>query len=196
MRLGCCISEEAQLAVLERAAAQFCELPVARALMAEDGGFERLASRLEASEVPARASNVFLPGDLRVVGPSVDADRLDEYVGTALRRMERLGIGVVVIGSGAARTVPEGFDRERALEQFARLLRDVAARGADHGVTVALEPLRPQETNLLNTVAESAAFLHEREVGPARLLADLYHMREQGESFDVLGEVVDLLAHV
>src|SRR5438874_284778 len=106
MRLGCCISDEAQLAALERAGAEFCELPVARAVMAADGGFERLATRLGAGSVPARASNVFLPGDLKVVGTSVDAARIDEYVRTALGRMERLGIGVLVIGSGAARAVP------------------------------------------------------------------------------------------
>src|SRR5439155_17830997 len=95
-----------------------------------------------------------------------------------------------------ARSVPDGFDRDRALAQFEALLRDVAERGAGHGVTVVLEPLRPAETNLLNTVAESAAFLRERDAGPARLLADLYHMREQGESMDVLGQTADLLSHV
>jgi sugar phosphate isomerase/epimerase len=195
MRVGCCIAGEDQLAVLEGSPAEYCELPVARALMEDDGAFERLAARLDGSRVPARAANVFLPGGLMVVGPTVDADRLRRYAATALARMERLGIGVLVVGSGGARTVPDGFDRERALDQFERFLREVAAAAAGHGVVVALEPLRPAETNLLNTVAESAAFLRERHTGPARLLADLYHMREQGEPPDVLADAVDLLAH-
>ena len=196
MRLGCCISDGDQVAALERAGAEFCELPVARAVMAPDGGFERLASGLAASRMPVRAANVFLPGDLRVVGPDVDAGRLRDYAAEALARLGRLGAGVLVIGSGKARAVPEGFERERALDQFAGLLRGVSTVAAEHGVTVALEPLRPAETNLLNTVAESAAFIRERDVGPARLLADLYHMREQGEDLDVLGECADLLVHV
>ncbi|HEY4025893.1 MAG TPA: sugar phosphate isomerase/epimerase family protein [Candidatus Dormibacteraeota bacterium] len=196
MRLGCCISGGDQLAVLERAGAEYCELPVARALMDGDDAFEQLAARLAGSPVPARACNVFLPGGLKVVGPEVDADRILRYVDTALARMERIGAGVLVVGSGAARTVPERFDHDRALAQFETLLRQVSGRAADHGVTVALEPLRPAETNLLNTVAESAAFLRERDAGPTRLLADLYHMREQRESLDVLSETVDLLAHV
>jgi sugar phosphate isomerase/epimerase len=196
MRFGCCIADEAQLAVLERAGAAYCELPVTRAIMGEHGGFERLASRLASSPVPARACNVFLPGDLKVVGPDVDGGRLRRYAETALERMERLGARVLVVGSGAARAVPDGFDREHALAQFEGVLRDVAVRAADHGVTVVLEPLRPAETNLLNTVAESAAFIRERDVAPARLLADLYHMREQREALDVLAETVDLLAHV
>ena len=195
MRLGCCISGEDQLAPIE-GSADYCELPVARALMESDDAFERLAARLGASPVPALACNVFLPAKLKVVGPEVEASSLSEYVATALVRMERLGAGVLVVGSGAARAVPDGFDRDRALEQFAGFLRGVAVRAADHHVTVALEPLRPEETNLLNTVAESAAFLRERDLGPARLLADLYHMREQGEPMDSLGDAADLLAHV
>src|SRR5215472_10436259 len=193
MRLGCCISGEDQLAPIE-GSADYCELPVARALMESDDGFERLAARLGASPVPALACNEFLPATLKVVGPDVDAAALAAYVATALGRMERLGAGVLVVGSGGARTIPGGFDR--ALAQFAGFLGDVAVRAADHGVTVVLEPLRPAETNLLNTVAESAAFLRERDAGPARLLADLYHMREQAESMDVLAGAADLLAHV
>ncbi len=195
MRLGCCISGEDQLAALE-GWADYCELPVARALMGSDEAFERLAAGLAASSVPAQACNVFLPGQRKVVGPEVDSSGLRAYVASALARMERLGIRMLVVGSGAARAVPDGFDRERGLEQFEAFLRDVAVRATDHGVTVALEPLRPQETNLLSTVAESAAFLRERDVGPARLLADLYHMREQQEPLEVLADTVDLLAHV
>ena len=195
MRLGCCISGEDQLAALQ-GWADYCELPVARALMASDEAFERLEAGLAVSSVPARAGNVLLAGERKVVGPEVDSSGLRAYVARALARMERLGIRLLVVGSGAARSVADGFDRDRALGQFEAFLRDVAVRAAGHGVTVALEPLRSQETNLLCTVAESAAFLRERDVGPARLLADLYHMREQQEPLEVLAETVDLLAHV
>src|SRR4030081_88152 len=165
MRLGCCISSEDQLAALE-GSADYCELPVARALMGSDESFERFAARPGSSRVPAPVGNVLLPARLKVVGPEVDADALAGYVETALARMERVGAGVLVVGSGGARAVPDGFDREGALEQFAGFLREVAVRAAGHRVTVVLEPLRPQETNLLNTVAESAAFLPERDAGP------------------------------
>jgi len=195
MRLGCCIAGQDQLAPLG-GQADYCELPVARALMQSDAAFEALAARLEDSPVPARACNVFLPAHLKVVGPAIDGAALRAYVEAALDRMRRIGARVLVVGSAGARDVPEGFDRERALDQFAGFLRDVAERGAGRGVTVVLEPLRPQETNLLNTVAESASFLRERDTGRARLLADLYHMREQGEPMDSLAACADLLEHV
>jgi sugar phosphate isomerase/epimerase len=195
MRLGCCISTAEQLAVLERCGADFCELPVARALMDGEEAFEELARRLGASPVPARACNVFLPGGLRIVGPDVDEPALGRYVETALQRMERLRVQVLVVGSGAARTVPGGFERDRALEQLEGFLRGLAAHAAPRGLTVALEPLRARETNLMNTVAESAEFLRARDAGGTRLLADLYHMREQGEPLGALVEAAGLLAH-
>src|SRR5215472_1984906 len=114
MRLGCCISGDDQLAALD-GIADYCELPVARALMESDEAFERLAARLGRSPVPALACNVFLPAALKVVGPEVDADGLASYVTAALERMERLGVRVLVMGSGAARAIPDGFDRDRAL---------------------------------------------------------------------------------
>jgi D-psicose/D-tagatose/L-ribulose 3-epimerase len=196
MRLGCCISNGDHLAALERSGADYCELPVARALMDGDATFQEWADRMASSAVPAGACNVFLPSGLPVVGPEVDPAVLRGYVETALARMERLGARVLVVGSGGARNVPDGFDRDRALDQFEELLRSVASHAAEHGVTVALEPLRPQETNLLNTVTESAEFLRARDAGGARLLADLYHMREQGEPLAVLGPAADLLVHV
>src|SRR5439155_6448319 len=100
--------------------------PVARALMGADEDFERLVAALGECSVPALACNVFLPGGLKVVGPDVDAGQLRRYLETSLARMERIGAHVLVVGSGTARSVPDGFDRDRALAQFEALLRDVA----------------------------------------------------------------------
>jgi sugar phosphate isomerase/epimerase len=195
MRVGCCVSGPDGIDALEGAGADFCELPVARAIAVEDAAFERLAARLAAGGVPVAACNVLLPAGLPVVGPDVDAGALDRHLELALRRMARLGVGMLVVGSGAARTVPAGFDRELAMAQFAAFLADVAERAEALGIVVVLEPLRTAETNLLNTVGEGAAFLREREVGPARLLADLYHMVEEREPLAALAGAADLLAH-
>ncbi len=112
-----------------------------------------------------------------------------------MARLQRLGVAVLVFGSGAARSVPDGFDRQTALSQLETALRLAAETGARHRVTVALEPLRAAETNLLNRVAETADFLREHDCGPARLVADLYHMREEGEPASVLQSCADLLVH-
>jgi len=194
LQLGCCVADEAQLAVIERTAADYSEPPVASGVMA--AGFDRLRPRLEASSCPPRASNVFLPGDLPVVGPAVDEARVGAYVTEAMSRLAGLGVRVLVFGSGRSRSIPDGFDRGRALDQLEAFTRKATAAAAAQGVVLVVEPLRRAESNVFNSVREATAFVRERGLGDARVLADLYHMQEEGEDFGALEEGADLLAHV
>ncbi len=196
MRVGCCISDAGLLPVLEAARADYCKLPVTRLAAASDPDFDQLVSLFAGSAVQPYACNVLLPGDLAVVGQAVDEARIAGYLERAMQRLERLGTRVAVVGSGRSRAVPAGFDGRRALDQFESVLRSAAAIAGSHGVVLALEPLRRAETNLINSVAEGAAFLRERGLGEVRLLADLYHMREEGEPPEVVAGCADLLAHV
>ena len=62
-------------------------------------------------------------------------------------------------------------------------------------MVLAVEPLRRAESNVLNSVREAAAFVRERGIADARVLADLYHMQEEGEDLGALDDSADLLAH-
>jgi sugar phosphate isomerase/epimerase len=196
MRIGCCISDLEQLPVLQAAGADQCELQVVRLAAASDSDFEHLARALSESAVQAHACNVLLPGELAVVGDSVDEARIAAYLERAMPRLQRLGVRLVVVGSGRSRTVPAGFDHRRALDQFESFLRRAAGIAGGHGVVLALEPLRRAETNLINRVTEGQAFLCERGLDQVQLLADLYHMREEGEPLEVVAGCAHLLAHV
>ncbi len=191
--LGCCVADEVQLAVIEPTGADYAEPPVASAVMG--ASFDALRPRLLESTTPARAANVFLPGDLPVVGPAVDQVRIEAYVAEAMARLAGLGVGVLVFGSGKARSIPDGFDRATALDQLEAFTRLAAAAAAGSGVVLAIEPLRRAESNVLNSVREAGAFVRERQIGDARVLADLYHMQEEGEDFGALDDCADLLAH-
>jgi D-psicose/D-tagatose/L-ribulose 3-epimerase len=192
IRLGCCIGDPALAGVI-RGAADYCELPVASVVMA--GDVEDLGRRLAEAGCPPAAANVFLPGGLKIVGAEVDEARVDAYVAEGAARLERLRVRRLVFGSGQARAIPDGFDRARALDQLEAFVRRAAARMDEHGVTLVIEPLRRAESNVFNSVGEAAAFVRERGLAPARVLADLYHMREEGEGLDALDGGADLLAH-
>jgi sugar phosphate isomerase/epimerase len=196
MRVGCCISTLDQLEVLEQTGADFCELQVTRLARLEASEFAALAARLAGSSAPARRANVLLPSDLAVVGPMVDVDRLHEYLQLALDRLSGLGVEVAVFGSGASRRVPDGFDGGRALDQLAEFVRRLAAAAAERRITVAVEHLRREETNLLNTLADAADFIRGRGLVGVALLADVYHLYEERESLDVLADCAGLVAHV
>lgn len=195
MRLGCCISSADELPPLAAAGADYCELPLARMVMGVgEAELEVLAGALS-NAVPAFACNVFLPAEMQVVGPAVDGDALDRYVSDAMERVQRLGVRLLVFGSGRSRTVPHGFGRERALGQLADFLDATGSRCEGLGIPLVLEPLARAESNLITSVAEGAAFLHRYTPRGTHLLADLHHMMEEEEDLAVLESCGGLLVH-
>ena len=195
LAIGCCAQAADLPAVASTPGLDYIELPVATALMGGDGAFDQLAGSLRRSRLGARAANVFLPATLKVVGPGSSTEMLAEYTSTALERAQTLGIELLVFGSGGSRMVPAGFSRERALDQLEAAVRVVDQVASLHGITVALEPLHSDETNLLNSVGESAAFVRDRRLDSVRLVADLWHMECEREDLDALADAGDLVAH-
>jgi sugar phosphate isomerase/epimerase len=194
--IGCCVSMD-RVATLEQARADYYELPVASTVMAaiDEPAFAGLLDQTSTYRLPPRAFNVFLPAELPVVGASVDRDGLDRYVPVAFDRVRRLGGRIVVFGSGRARSIPATFSRDAALDQLAAFLRWTSALAGECGIGLALEPLRRPESNVFNSLHEGAAFIRQRGLADVRLVADLFHMMEEGEPLTVLQEHADLIAH-
>src|SRR2546423_9877402 len=135
MDLGCCVGVD-QLPALE-AAGDYCELSVARTVMAGDDEFARLRDLLAGSRLQPRAYNVFLPGDLKVVGPEVDRERIGHYVRAACERVGRLGGRIIVFGSGGAPSVPVGAPLGQPASQPGDVApRDGWAAGGEAGTCV------------------------------------------------------------
>jgi sugar phosphate isomerase/epimerase len=198
MNFGCCVSTLNDVPALEAAGGDYYELPIARTLMSDAGeeGFVRLIAQARRLRLRPRAYNVFLPPDLPVVGPAVDHKEVDHYAQLAFDRVRLLGGSIVVFGSGRSRSIPAAFSRPAALDQLEDMLRSIAGIAARSSIILALEPLRRSETNVLNTLSEAAAFIRSRELSGVRLIADLYHMKEEGEPFAALDECAELLVHV
>jgi sugar phosphate isomerase/epimerase len=66
--------------------------------------------------------------------------------------------------------------KERALDWLADALRVAGKKAARYGVPFIYEPLNRYETNLINRLADGAAFLESRSLENIVLLADLFHM--------------------
>ena len=197
MQLGCCIDPE-QLPALATAGGDYAEFTVARTIMGGDeSDFGRLLALVADSPLKPAAYNVLLPGDLAVVGPTVDRARLAAYIAVAFDRIARLtGPGaIVVFGSGRSRSVPDGFSREAALDQLAEFLGWLGPLATQHGIILALEPLRRVESNVFNTLGESAAFIAARQLADLHLLADLFHMIEEREPLAAIADRAALIVH-
>lgn len=185
VRLGCCAPLE-MAALVREAGFGYIELPTATFLPAEDeAAFAPVKAQILRIGLPVHACNVFIPGTYKITGPTAEADRnaVSAYAATALRRLADVGVQVQVFGSGGARNIPEGFDRANALDQLAAFLTHVERESAAAGVAVVIEPLNLKESNVFTSVAESDKFNQERGLDGIYVLADLYHMAAEGESY-------------
>lgn len=196
MRFGCCCSLD-QAATVQAAGFDYLETTVVSLLPeADETVFAPLLAHYQAAPLPVWACNVFLPGDLKVVGPAVDWPRVERYVHTALRRVRLIGANLVVFGSGRARQVPEGWERAAAQRQLVDFLQLVAEAAEKSSLTLAIEPLNRQESNILNSVAEAVALAEQVNRPSVRVLADFYHMDEEQEPLEHLTDYAAWLAHV
>ena len=162
---------------------------------AADAEMEKVWSSVKEKGVVVRACNGFLPGDLKLVGPEARHEEALAYASKALARAPKLGIKYIVLGSGGARKVPEGFERSKAEDQFVAFLLKLAPVAADNGVTVAMESLNRSETNLGTTVAECLRYAKAVDHKGFRLTADLYHMLREDEGPEILQTAAAMLVH-
>lgn len=195
-RFGCCRPpEDAQRAA--RQGWDFVELPFGQlGVLDNPSACSAVVAQLRAAGLKAESFHRFLPAHLRLVGEDLDATAVQRYVEQALGCVAALGGHLVVFSGGRGRTVPEGFSPDQAREQLVAVLRQSGDAAAAHGITLVVEPLNRQETNLITSVTEGAEVVRAAAHPAVRLMADLYHMVMEGEPFSVLEPVADLLAHV
>ena len=146
-----------------------------------DAAFDSLLPIIRNAQLPIVACNLFLPGELRVVGPEVDEDAVLAYTQVVFRRAQRAGIGLIIWGSSGSRAVPEGYSRVTATAQFIHMARRVATQAEKYDVTLAVENLNSGESNFMTTLPEVLAVVRAVAHPHLRLCIDLYHMLREGE---------------
>src|SRR5262249_60070347 len=82
---------------------------------------------------------------------------------------------------------------ERQLVDFGRRM---AAEARSHGITIAVEPLRRQETNIINTAAEGLALVNAIDVPNFQLMIDFYHLASEREDPAIVLTARDHLVHL
>ncbi len=196
MKFGCCASIDNAEAVY-RAGFDYLEAGVTSLMPDEDDmAFASVLEKFQASPLPINAFNLFLPRDLKIVGPEIDQARVQQYVSRALARIQAVGATIAVIGSGRSRNVPDGFPRNQAVDQIVDFLQLVADAADQTDVTIAIEPLNHNESNIINSVADGVALSQQVKRPSIQVLADFYHMDEENEPLDTLTANQDWLAHV
>jgi D-psicose/D-tagatose/L-ribulose 3-epimerase len=105
-------------------------------------------------------------------------------------------VQVVVFGSGSARRVPDGFSKSDAFDQLVDFGRRIAAEARARGITVAVEPLRREETNIINSAAEGLQLVEAVMDPNFQLMIDFYHLASEKENADIISRARDHLRHL
>jgi D-psicose/D-tagatose/L-ribulose 3-epimerase len=156
------------------------------AAMSEDQ-FREYANTVLASPIRCYAFNSFIRRpDLKVVGHEVSISALRDYLQVCVPRCRRLRASIVVWGSASSRNVPEGFLRQRAWDQIADFLHMAGEVACRHDIVVAIEPLRRQESNILNSGAETLEMVSTVKHPNVRMIIDYFHLREENEDPRIL----------
>lgn len=192
--VGVCLDAD-KFEAAQTAGFDYVEINASKAAALTDDEFQQLAGRIAQLRIPVAAANVFIPAAIKLVGPDVDPGRQMAHVTATLGRLKRLGVSVVVLGSGGARRVPDGFSRDEAFNQLVDFCRRIAPVARDNGITIAFEPLRSQETNIVNSVREGLALVEAVDRPEIKLVVDFYHLAEAHEDPGVVLDAGTLIAH-
>lgn len=204
---GACRGARKEVELMKSVGYDFWEGDVPRDLdpSRDDEWWKKRRDAIASYPLPLRSCTGFIPGRFRLTGPAADHEAALEWAEKALRRAEEAGVKTVVFGSGGARNVPGDYcskerkawpDVEKGARQYEEFCRKVAERCADlKTVQVVIEPLRPNESNIVNYVWQGERIA--RSVGSPRvkLLADLFHMMMGGESPESIVRAKDLVKH-
>jgi D-psicose/D-tagatose/L-ribulose 3-epimerase len=190
VRFGCCANMVATgkdgtgIENIEKIAGygfDYIELPLAQMMDLNGEDFEALKKRVATSGIRCETCNNFFPASMKLTGPTIDKEAIEGYYNAALRRASDLGVEYVVFGSGQAKNVPEGFSMKEGYKQVVEMLKKIAEAAKENNITIAIEPLRKQECNLINTFKEGCELAKEVDSPNVRVLVDYYHLAQEKE---------------
>jgi len=195
MKLGLC-APITSIKQVEEIGYDYIEANVASLAAETEESFQELIKLVAASAIKPECFNCLLPGNILLVGEQVDHKLLEEYLDKAFYRVSAIGGKIVVWGSGFVRRCPEGFDKQRAYQQLVEAGGIIGQYAEKYGLTIVIEPLNPNETNMINKVTEGALLVKSINHKNILLLADLYHLINSGESINVVAQEQELIKHI
>jgi sugar phosphate isomerase/epimerase len=92
--------------------------------------------------------------------------------------------------------VPAGFPKEEGFNQLVDFLRRIAPEARAAKITIAMEPLRRQESNIINTAAEGLALVKAVNDPNIQLMVDFYHLASEQEDPEIVVTARDHIRHL
>jgi sugar phosphate isomerase/epimerase len=157
--------------------------------------FQQNLIRIKKAKCKVMICNIFISGKMKIAGPDVNESQVLGYADTVFSRAKRAGVRFIVLGSGGARRIPDGYDVQKAQADFAVLCRKLAMVADKYGIMIALESLEATETNFLITLKSAAEVVRAVNHPNFKLNADIFHMMREGEGPQSIVDAADILVY-
>jgi len=160
-----------------------------------DTAFAAFRDQVQASKTKCESVNILFRNQ-KVVGPDVNLDAVCTYIDSTFDRCKAVGTTVVVWGSSGSRRVPDGYSRDTAWQQIIDYLKRAGPIAKAKGLVIGIEPLRKQESNIINTGAEALKLVHDVNHPNVKMIIDYYHMRIENEDPEIVRTAKDEIVHL
>ena len=157
--------------------------------------FQLNLARIKKAKCKVYICNIFFSGNIKIAGPVVDENRVLSYADTVFSRAKKAGVHFIVLGSGGARRIPDGYDVQKAQADFVLLCRKLAIVAEKYSIMIALESLEATETNFIISLKDAAAVVRAVNHPNFKLNADIFHMMREGESPQNIVDAADVLVY-
>ncbi len=193
--IGMCGSWE-DSAVAKQCGCEYIEEGVSKILMPtkpEREFKQQLEKMLNAKSLDVRCFNLFIPGELKSVGENANHEGIINHASIVFERAKMMGAKVITFGSSGSRSIPDGFEKTKAKEQFISLCTQLAPLAGSQNITIAIEQLNRGETNFLNTMQEVSEIVDAVNYPHLKMTCDVYHAIKENDS---ASEIIKFKEHI
>ena len=196
IKLGICTSID-NAALMKEIGYDYIELGLSGIAEMDEAEYRELLAKVKASPLPVEAANSMVPARFKLCSAEGTGEEISAYLDKAFARAEELGIEMVVFGSGGARRMPDEMSESEGYKLLSQFLRLAARKAERHFITIAVEPLRAEECNIINFVTDAQRLASMTMCLNVGALADLYHMMAGGDYYDDLENGIGIIhAHI
>ena len=196
MKIGFCAKPD-QAALTAAAGFDYIEPPVNYIAGLTEEAFSACLNDLKAAAVPAPSFNLLFPKTMLLLSEDTGEEQVAAYLRGALSRVRRMGGRIAVFGSGKSRNRPSGMAYDDAFRRLVRLTRLTGEIAGQYDVTIVIEPLNRNETNMINSLGEGACLAAAADHPRVRLLADYYHIAAENQPVSDIERVTGIAhAHI
>jgi sugar phosphate isomerase/epimerase len=174
----------------------YIELRTTEITALSDTEFASLQEKLKHIGLPVLATYLFIPANIKLTGPAINKEEQMAYVRKALDRVSQLGARIVAFGSGPARQYPDGFSKDEAFRQFVDFCQRIGPEARLRHLIIAVEPLRPQESNLINSTADGLDLIAAVNDPNIQLNLDYYHFEMNKENPAIILKAAEHIRHI